>query len=569
MPYCGNCGKKFSDHLNFCPHCGEPNDLLSETIDNNTAESKPFPEQASGEFVTQIRGDQQVYGRLNLEYLLAGHVIHKRYEIKEKLGQGGFGAVYLVYDKVMGIDKALKIIPEVVSSDKEAMFDLQKEARTMIALNHANIVRVYDFHNLGTIKYIYMEYVDGKTLREIKLEYPDKCVPEERVKELAIKIAKGMAYAHDNNVLHKDIKPQNIKVNSKGEIKIMDFGIAETVRTSMSRLQNSSSSGTLVYMSPEQINGENVGKESDIYSFGAMLYELLSGHPPFYTGDINFQILTKPAKRLEHISSDLADIIAKCLEKDYKLRFKEFLKVKDSLSGNNVVSKKPQKITPVVPVIQKQEMKEKKANKEKDKINILTFINYIKLLGLQILIIGIIYLVRYRLLRYLFIGPPYILISITFCIALSIIGFCNALLLQKIDNKISKKEILLISLGGLLSGIIYSILSFRFSILSLRSNRLTYSIILIIPLCLIIINVFTIIALKGIYPYFRKKDGWTIILSWFVPQLFVFIIETNSGYYMLLSFSLIIYNFVILKVMQDNNTRMQKEQSNEIEKESL
>jgi len=91
----------------------------------------------------------------------------------------------------------------------------------------------------------------------------------------------------------------------------MDFGIAETVRTSMSRLQNSSSSGTLVYMSPEQINGENVGKESDIYSFGAMLYELLSGHPPFYTGDINFQILTKPAKRLEHISSDLADIIAK------------------------------------------------------------------------------------------------------------------------------------------------------------------------------------------------------------------------------------------------------------------
>jgi len=316
MPYCGNCGKKYEDQLKFCPHCGEPNTLflvLNNKPSNNPETAK---KEVPDEFVTQIRGDKPVYGVVNFESLPAGHLIDERYEVKVKLGQGGFGAVYLAYDQVMGIDKALKIIPEAVSSDKEAMFDLQKEARTMIALNHPNIVRVYDFHNSGSIKYIDMEYVDGKTLSEIKLEYPDKCVPEKRVKELAIKIAEGMAYAHANNVLHKDIKPQNIKVNSKVEIKIMDFGIAETVRSSMSRLQNSSSSGTLVYMSPEQIKGRNVGKESDIYSFGAMLYELLSGHPPFYKGDVNFQILNEKPESLNNVSAEFKAIIETCLKKD-------------------------------------------------------------------------------------------------------------------------------------------------------------------------------------------------------------------------------------------------------------
>ena len=114
------------------------------------------------------------------------------------------------------------------------MFDLQKEAQTMISLNHPNIVRVYDFHKSGKIKYIDMEYIDGKTLTDIKLEHPYKQIPEAKVKELAIKIAAGLAYAHTNNVIHKDIKPQNVMVTTKGKVKIMDFGIAEKVRSSMS-----------------------------------------------------------------------------------------------------------------------------------------------------------------------------------------------------------------------------------------------------------------------------------------------------------------------------------------------
>ncbi|MEA3458347.1 MAG: protein kinase [Candidatus Thermoplasmatota archaeon] len=300
MPFCKKCGTSLEADAAFCPDCGTP--VKQSNPSHNS-------EQKADDFQTRLRENTSGYGVLNLENLPAGHVISERYEVKEKIGQGGFGAVYLVFDKNMNVEKALKIIPEAIISDAEAMFDLRKEAQTMIALNHPNIVRVYDFHQSGAVKFIDMEYLDGKTLTEIKLEFSNKQIPEARVKEYALKIAEGMAYAHEKGVLHKDIKPQNIKVTSDGNVKIMDFGIAETVRTSMSRLQNSSSSGTLVYMSPEQLKGKNVGKEADIYSFGAMLYELLSGHPPFYKGDINFQILNEKPEPLSHISPERNQIL--------------------------------------------------------------------------------------------------------------------------------------------------------------------------------------------------------------------------------------------------------------------
>ncbi|MDP8269732.1 MAG: serine/threonine-protein kinase, partial [Candidatus Tenebribacter davisii] len=318
MPFCGECGKKYKDNLKFCPFCGTPNELMDIVLSRKKSKDINLKQTDADNYKTQLRGKSQSYGVLNLENLPEGHIIDERYEIKEKVGQGGFGSVYRVYDKNMNIDKALKIIPEAVSSDKEAMFDLQNEAQTMIALNNPNIVRVYDFHKTGDIKFIDMEFVDGKTLTELKLEYKNKQVPEEQVKELAVQIASGMSYAHQNGILHKDIKPQNVILTKDNNVKIMDFGIAETVRTSMSRIQNTTSSGTLVYMSPEQIKGKDVGKESDIYSFGAMLYELLSGHPPFYKGAIEHQILSEKPEPLKKVSDKMNELIMKCLEKDYK-----------------------------------------------------------------------------------------------------------------------------------------------------------------------------------------------------------------------------------------------------------
>ena len=328
MPFCKKCGNELEPDAAFCPDCGTPV--------SDTKSSKQKVEETTDDFKTQVRGKAPSYGVLNLENLPKGHVIDERYEIKKKLGQGGFGAVYLAYDRDMNIDKALKIIPEEVVNDKEAMFDLQQEAQTMISLNHPNIVRVYDFHRTGNIKYIDMEYIDGKTLTEIKLEYPNKQIPEEEVKEYAIKIAEGLTYAHSNNVIHKDIKPQNVMVTTKGEVKIMDFGIAETVRSSMSRIQNTSSSGTLVYMSPEQLKGKHVGKESDIYSFGVVLYELLSGHPPFFKGDINYQILNEEPEPLGIVSEKMNYLLLMCLKKDYRERCSQIENIKKYLIEENI-----------------------------------------------------------------------------------------------------------------------------------------------------------------------------------------------------------------------------------------
>src|SRR6056297_844852 len=300
MPYCKKCQNKLSEDARFCPKCGTP--VESANTNNSDGDSTDHSK-------TIKRSGQPSYGTLNLQDLKKGFVIDNRYEVKEKLGQGGFGAVYRAHDKRMDSEKALKVLPEAIVNDIEAMSDLRTEAKTMIALNHKHIIRVYDLHDEGKIQYIDIEYINGKTLTEIKLEHSNKQVPEEKVREYALQIADGLAYAHSNNIIHKDIKPQNVMVNSQGQVKIMDFGIAETVRTSMSRIANSTSSGTLVYMSPEQIRGENLGKEADIYSFGAMLYELLKGHPPFYQGAIEHQIINEQPKPIEHISEKLNQIL--------------------------------------------------------------------------------------------------------------------------------------------------------------------------------------------------------------------------------------------------------------------
>jgi serine/threonine protein kinase len=159
MPFCKICGKKLDNDAAFCPECGTPI--------SNTKPSKDNVEETPDDYKTQIRGKTQSYGVLNLENLPEGHIIDKRYEIKQKIGQGGFGAVYRVFDRNMNIDKALKIIPEAITNDKEAMHDLQNEAQTMIALNHLNVIRVYDFHKTGPVKFIDMEYIHGKTLSEL------------------------------------------------------------------------------------------------------------------------------------------------------------------------------------------------------------------------------------------------------------------------------------------------------------------------------------------------------------------------------------------------------------------
>ncbi len=305
MAFCKKCGAQLDDDAVFCHLCGTP-----------VPKTKASSPDSSHDIGKTIRRDGVVYGVVNLENLPAGHVIDERYEIKSKIGQGGFGAVYRVFDRKMNVDKAIKVIPDAISNDRRAMSNLHREAQTMIRLNHKNIVRVYDLHEEGSVKYIDMEFIDGKNLRDLLLDYPNQRLPEGEVKKLALQITEGLGYAHKQQVIHRDIKPQNIMLTKDGQIKLMDFGIAETLRTSMGMIQNTSTSGTLLYMSPEQLMGDSIRRTSDIYSLGATLYELLCGHPPFYSGDIQIQIQNKIPENIEHISDEMNAILQACLAKN-------------------------------------------------------------------------------------------------------------------------------------------------------------------------------------------------------------------------------------------------------------
>jgi len=346
MIYCKKCGLELDTDALFCPSCGTPV-VATKKSKKESIPVKPEPTNLGG----TVLNVQHTYGRIDLEKLPKGHEIDNRYTVEEKLGQGSFGAVYRVYDKDMEIEKALKIIPEAISNDKEAMISLRKEASIMVKLNHKNIVRVYDFHQKGDIKYIDMEYVDGESLSDLKIKRPNNKLTEKEVNEYSQQITEGLAYAHNKKVIHKDIKPQNIMLTKSGKIKIMDFGIAESVHSSMSRLKNTGSSGTLVYMSPEQLKGKDVGKEADIYSLGATLYDLLSGNPPFYRGDIYNQIINETPEKIKGISEQMNIILQKCLKKEIKERFsdcEEFGKalLNKEIAKDEVIVKENPKIKP-------------------------------------------------------------------------------------------------------------------------------------------------------------------------------------------------------------------------------
>ncbi len=323
MAFCTVCGKDVSDGAKYCPNCGTPQkdiELFSSEKSNTLKANVP-----------------NLYGAVNLDRLPAGYVINDRYEVKEKLGQGGFAAVYRVFDRNVETDKALKVFIEAFSNDKEAVEDLRREGKIMMNLTHERIVRIFDVHTKGSIKYIDMEYVEGKSLADYKLACPDRKVPEEKVLELGRKIAEGLEYAHSKRVIHKDLKPHNILVTKDGEVKITDFGISDCIRSSMSRIANTTSSGTLAYMAPEQVKGEDVGVEVDIYGFGVLLYELLAGHPPFYQGDIHYQIFNEPAQRILDVSDAINGFISICLEKEYCNRYND---VKLIINELNLANKK-------------------------------------------------------------------------------------------------------------------------------------------------------------------------------------------------------------------------------------
>jgi serine/threonine protein kinase len=258
------------------------------------------------------------------------------YEIVSALGAGGMGEVYRARDTRLGRDVAIKVIPESLANDPDRLSRFEQEARTIAALNHPNILAIFDVGVQGTTRYLVSEFLEGETLRQ-KLEAGP--LSPRRATEYAAQIASGLAAAHAKGIIHRDLKPENIFILKSGSIKILDFGLAkasQAVATATGALTTMGATatapgmvmGTAGYMSPEQVRGEPVDHRTDIFSFGAVLYEMVSAKRAFQRDsavETMNAILKEDAPEISDlnmpISPGIDRVIRRCLEKNPERRF--------------------------------------------------------------------------------------------------------------------------------------------------------------------------------------------------------------------------------------------------------
>ena len=255
--------------------------------------------------------------------LQKGSYLADRYEIVEKIGQGGMSDVYRAVDQVLGRDVAVKVLKEEFAEDKNFVDKFRKEATSAASLEHQNIVNIYDVGSEDGLYYIIMEYVDGITLKT----YIEKKghLNYKEVISIAIQVGRGIKCAHDNNIIHRDIKPQNIMITRDGKVKVTDFGIA---RAASGNTVSADVMGSVHYISPEQARGGYVDKRTDIYSLGIVMYEMATGKVP-YDGDnaVNIALLhiqgemTPPSELVPDVPVALERIIQKATMKSPDRRY--------------------------------------------------------------------------------------------------------------------------------------------------------------------------------------------------------------------------------------------------------
>ncbi len=263
-------------------------------------------------------------------------ILAGRYEVGDLIGRGGMAEVHIGYDTRLGRSVAIKILRADLARDPSFQTRFRREAQAAAGLNHPAIVAVYDtgedqFRNdngiLQAVPFIVMEYVEGHTVRDILKG--DVAAPIEEAVEITEGVLAGLDYAHHAGLVHRDIKPANVMLTPTGAVKVMDFGIARALAdVGQTMTQTQAVVGTAQYLSPEQARGENVDARSDLYSTGCLLFELLTGRPPFM-GDspvsVAYQHVREPAPRPSQFASDvppeLDAVVAKSLQKDRNMRY--------------------------------------------------------------------------------------------------------------------------------------------------------------------------------------------------------------------------------------------------------
>ena len=254
-----------------------------------------------------------------------GQKINDRYEVIRAIGEGGMANVYLGYDTILDRNVAIKILRGDLSNDEKFVRRFQREALSASSLAHPNIVEMYDVGEDDNVYYIVMEYVEGKTLKQL-LKKRGSLTLSEAI-DIMLQLTDGMAHAHDSYIIHRDLKPQNIMIKDDGQIKITDFGIAMALNATQ-LTQTNSVMGSVHYLPPEQASGKGCTIKSDIYSMGIIFYELLTGSLPF-KGENAVEIALKhmrdplPSVREDNqsIPQSIENIILKSTAKNPKNRY--------------------------------------------------------------------------------------------------------------------------------------------------------------------------------------------------------------------------------------------------------
>ncbi len=325
---CPYCYEEINTHAIKCKHCGS---MLETPPSGPPGSPLTAPDPQAG----------------------ATGTLSGRYQIIRELGRGGMGVVYLARDKELDMDVAVKFLPVELSKDQYALDLLRSEAKLSMSLSHPNILRLHTLDTSGQFKFLVMEYVEGKDLLSIIRER-GKLGFEEALPIIKA-VCDGLDYAHSMRILHRDLKPANIMVTNVGETKIADFGIARQMRESMTRLSQKTVSGTPAYMAPEHIMGEHLTVRSDIYSLGAVAYEILTGMPPFYQGDILAQIRYKMPPRMPGVPESANKAVLAALAKDASYRPASGADFYKMLTTGQAVATQPDTPRPAPPPVEPPE----------------------------------------------------------------------------------------------------------------------------------------------------------------------------------------------------------------------
>lgn len=324
---CPKCTGDNPDTQRFCGECGTP---LADPSPAGPAD----PDLTETQFVPSVE-------------LKTGAIFAGRYQVIEELGAGGMGRVYRVLDRKLDEEVALKLVKYDIASDPKALERFSDELKHARPIVHKNVARMFDLNESNGVPYITMEYVRGENLKRLvrKVGRLDaaQAIP------IAAQVCQGLSEAHRLGIVHRDLKPQNIMIDEEGRAQIMDFGLARLVSSAAS-LEKGAIEGTPAYISPEQIEGHASDRRSDIYSLGVVLYEMVTGHPPFKAdsaGALAMKHLTELPRNPRETNSDvpigLGRVIMKCLEKSPEKRYQsaeqvltDLGRVEDELSTGKI-----------------------------------------------------------------------------------------------------------------------------------------------------------------------------------------------------------------------------------------